>query len=802
LDSLRKSAPPPPSAAARVAAIFALYSLALAQPIYQLISQQPEILVARRTEPADLLALVGVLSLLVPGLLSVVDLVLGRLTGWRRTVHLVLLAPAFLALGLQVGGFLPLSDLVVVLVGLGLAGLGLALVGTRPTAQTYLTFLSPAALIVPALFLLHPPIQAVLLRRINTAALFPPQPLHAPIVMVLLDEFPTATLLDPQGQLDAERFPNLASFTREATWYRQATTPCDDTILVIPSLLTSRPPDPSRMPIALDHPKNLFTWLGGTYELRVSEYITLLGPQGQTVNIKEPFPERFGLLLSDMGIVYLHLVLPPNARARVLPPVNHAWKGFGRAENYVESRDKDFLRFIQAMEPPEGGRPPLYFLHILLPHYPFVHLPDGREYDHSGDPVCEGVEDGVWVDSWKATQGRQRHTIQAAFVDRLLGRMFARLKEVGLYDQALVVVTADHGASYRGGLPMRNAVPQNCGDLLFVPLFIKAPGQKQGGISDVEASLLDVLPTMAENLGTQVPWETEGRSLVGRSEEEGSDSKLLLAHINTDNPHFIRVDDWRGLFRALTARNPFRRPGLAGLYEIGPLDQLLGIQPQETPLCHGQRATLDWPGLLHDVCLDREFLPVQVSGRVTPIPPAPRPLAIALNGRVVASTFVEPGGSFSAILPPDALRSGRNTVELFVPEEGRLCRLPQAEERTYVLQEGTVRSDRGEVFSLEDNPLNSLLEELVQEDRRALLKGWLKVSEPGRLVLFARGRSLSSWEMPAGRSAFSYAVPGGTDELQELRLIFLGSDGSATEMQYLSRYRLDPTFKSLPLNRP
>lgn len=225
MDSLRKSAPPPPSAAARVAAIFALYSLALAQPIYQLISQQPEILVARRTEPADLLALVGVLSLLVPGLLSVVDLVLGRLTGWRRTVHLVLLAPAFLALGLQVGGFLPLSDLVVVLVGLGLAGLGLALVGTRPTAQTYLTFLSPAALIVPALFLLHPPIQAVLLRRINTAALFPPQPLHAPIVMVLLDEFPTATLLDPQGQLDAERFPNLASFTREATWYRQATTP-------------------------------------------------------------------------------------------------------------------------------------------------------------------------------------------------------------------------------------------------------------------------------------------------------------------------------------------------------------------------------------------------------------------------------------------------------------------------------------------------------------------------------------------------------------------------------------------------
>ncbi len=620
--------------------------------------------------------------------------------------------------------------------------------------------------------------------------------------MVLLDEFPTFTLLDSEGQLDAERFPNLASFTREATWYRQATTPCDDTVLVIPSLLSSQPPDPTRMPIALHHPKNLFTWLGGTYELRVSEYITLLGPQGQTVNIKESFSERVRLLLSDMGIVYLHLVLPRTARARALPPVNHAWKGFGRSENYVESRDKDFLRFIQAMEPPAGGRPPLYFLHILLPHYPFVHLPDGREYDHSGDPVCEGVEDGVWTDSWKATQGRQRHTMQAAFVDRLLGRMFARLKEVGLYDQALVVVTADHGASYRGGLPMRSAVPQNCGDLLFVPLFVKAPGQKQGGVSDVEASLLDLLPTMAEHLGTQVPWETEGRSLVGRAEEEGSDSKLLLAHINTDNPRFIRVDDWRGIFRALTARSPFRRPGLAGLYEIGPLDQLLGSQNQDVPTCQGQRASLDWPGLLRDVRLDREFLPVQVSGRVTPASRSPRPLAVALNGRVVASTFLEPGGSFSAILPPEALRSGPNTVELYVLEEGRLCRLPQSEERTYVLQEGTVRSDRGEVFSLEDRPLASMLEELVQEDRRALLKGWLKVPGPGRLVLFAGGRSLSSWEVPAGRSAFSYAVPGGPGELRGLRLVYLGPDGSAAEMQYLSRYRLDPTFKSLPLNRP
>ena len=802
MDSLQESVPPSPSAAARVAAVFALYSLALAQPIYQLISRQPEILVARRSEPADLLTLVGVLSFLLPGLLSLVDLGLGRLSGWRRGVHLAVLVPALLALGLQVGGLVPLPDLAVLLVGLGLAGLGVALVATRPTAQTYLALLSPAALIVPALFLFHPPIQAVLLRQINAAALFPPQPARAPIVMVLLDELPTFSLLDTKGQLDEERFPNLAAFTRQATWYRQATTPCDDTVLVIPSLLTGQPPDPTKMPIGQHHPKNLFTWLGGTYELRVSEYITLLGPQGQTVNVKESYAERVRLLLSDMGIVYLHLVLPRTARARYLPPVDHAWKGFGRSENYVESRDKDFLRFIQAMQPATGGRPPLYFLHILLPHYPFVYLPEGQEYDHSGEPVCEGVRDGVWGDSWKAIQGRQRHTMQAAFVDRLLGRMFARLKQVGLYDEALVVVTADHGASYRGGLPMRSAVPQNCGDLLFVPLFIKAPGQKEGGVSDVEASLLDVLPTMAQHLGLQVPWETEGRPLVGRSEKESSDSKLLLAHINTDSPRFIQVDDWRRLFGTLAARNPFRRPGLAGLYEVGPLDSVLGVQPKDAPVCQGLQAHLDWPGLLRDVRLDAEFLPVQLTGRVSPASPDPRPMAVALNGRVVVSTFVEPGGSFSAILPPPSLRSGSNVVDLYLVESGRLSRLVQAEEPTYVLEEGVVRSDRGEAFSLEASPLESMLEELVQEDRRALLKGWLEVPQPGRLVLFAAGRSLSSWEVPAGRSVFSRAVPGGPGELRGLRLVYLAPGGSAAEIRYLSRYRLDPTFKSLPVKRP
>ena len=65
---------------------------------------------------------------------------------------------------------------------------------------------------------------------------------------------------------------------------------------------------------------------------------------------------------------------------------------------------------------------------------------------------------GRWVDDeWPVLQEYRRHLTQVRYVDTLLGRLLDRLKAQGLYDRSLVVVTGDHGVSFRPGVPSRDS---------------------------------------------------------------------------------------------------------------------------------------------------------------------------------------------------------------------------------------------------------------------------------------------------------------------------------------------------------
>ena len=94
--------------------------------------------------------------------------------------------------------------------------------------------------------------------------------------------------------------------------------------------------------------------------------------------------------------------------------------------------------------------------------------------------------------------------------------------QLGVYDQALVIVTADHGASYRESTPRRGISVRNLADIVRVPLFIKLPGQRDGAIVDGIAESVDVLPTIADVLGMRLPFPVDGRSLVGERQARTS----------------------------------------------------------------------------------------------------------------------------------------------------------------------------------------------------------------------------------------------------------------------------------------
>ncbi|MCC6409216.1 MAG: sulfatase [Planctomycetes bacterium] len=100
-----------------------------------------------------------------------------------------------------------------------------------------------------------------------------------------------------------------------------------------------------------------------------------------------------------------------------------------------------------------------------------------------------------------------------AYVDSQLGRVFARLKELGEWDQTLVVITSDHGEAFGEHGTMNHGVSAY-EEQVHVPLWFKLPGRPTGGVVRSRVSLVDVFPSVLEALGFDPPRELHGRSFL------------------------------------------------------------------------------------------------------------------------------------------------------------------------------------------------------------------------------------------------------------------------------------------------
>ena len=101
-------------------------------------------------------------------------------------------------------------------------------------------------------------------------------------------------------------------------------------------------------------------------------------------------------------------------------------------------------------------------------------------------------------------------------VDDQIGRLVERLKEWGLYDDTLIVVTADHGEMLGDHWMLGK---QGYFDEAFhVPLIVRDPraaaDAARGGTVERFTEAVDVMPTVLEWLGLAVPRQCDGRSLL------------------------------------------------------------------------------------------------------------------------------------------------------------------------------------------------------------------------------------------------------------------------------------------------
>lgn len=326
--------------------------------------------------------------------------------------------------------------------------------------------------------------------------------------------------------------------------------------------------------------------------------------------------------------------------------------------------------FVDAIKRDTGSpRAGLYFLHVALPHTPYVYLPSGKRYAVDLR-VLRGRDDGgLWADAMAARQSNQRYLLQLGYTDRALALILSTLKRSGIYDRALVVVTADHGVSFRLGGKRRSPAPENLDDISFVPLFVKLPGQQRGRIDDAPARIVDVLPTIARALGVDVPWQIEGRPLGAARTSSGGIVSVM-------DPDGARVSASLTTLRAQRARAldaqaaSFGTGSFDAVYRIGPHQGLVGraVSSLRTRVADRETVQLDDAALLRAVDPSAEISPVFVEGTVRGTGPGAVDLAVAVNGRVsaVARSFRQREQvRFSAFVSERSLRAGRNEVTVY-----------------------------------------------------------------------------------------------------------------------------------------
>ena len=502
--------------------IAALWAMAVAQPVYDVFGSSPEILGTFGLYDGALVAwtLLGLLG--GPVLLIALEAAVRRFsTGAHAILHLVLIGGLVAIFVVQARVEFDEAVHTPMLVAAPfVAAAAVFGYARRREVRSFATALVIAVPVVPILFLTTSQASGLMGAGQGSGGLPAGEP-RGPLVMVLLDELPLISLLDREGDIDAARLPNFARLAERGTWFSGTAAVDNYTSFAAPAILSSTYPKWGRTPLNSDYPRNLFSLLGSRQArpLVREQWTRLCAP-----DICVPpgsFARRVLRAYDDLLPPIARRLLPPRASRPLIKglqstvgwgPGPHAGGEPGHELVLEEQRPQRWARFTQDLSALAGPapRPRLAYLHVLLPHEPWTFLASGRRnpapirlstmpFRYERD---QALVDRVWQD----------HLEQVGFVDRLLGDLLARMEALGLDDEATLVVIADHGVSFRAGASKRSIAPPDIEAVARVPFIVMRPGDRRAPDVDTPLETVDVLPTVADALGIEIPWRVAGRS--------------------------------------------------------------------------------------------------------------------------------------------------------------------------------------------------------------------------------------------------------------------------------------------------
>jgi len=204
-------------------------------------------------------------------------------------------------------------------------------------------------------------------------------------------------------------------------------------------------------------------------------------------------------------------------------------QNFKNRERQVQEGDFSGPRTVQAaIDWVEANRAAdNWFLQVELfdPHEPFYCTEEYRELYHDtwDGPVWDWPDyDIVRQDPAAVEHVRKCYAGLLTMSDRWADKLFAKLEELGLWDETVIVFTTDHGTMLgehewwmKLNMPLYNEIAR-------IPLIMKWPGnvragERFGGLTQT----IDLMPTFLDFYGAPYPPHLHGRSIKGMLDGTG-----------------------------------------------------------------------------------------------------------------------------------------------------------------------------------------------------------------------------------------------------------------------------------------
>lgn len=355
-----------------------------------------------------------------------------------------------------------------------------------------------------------------------------------PVVLIVIDTL-SAGHVSHLGY-DRETTPNLDALAAEGITFNEAIAPASYTIASIPSILTGRLPDNHGV---IERGRVLDESEVTLAEVLKEEGYKTYGAVGN-VNGGPAFGNQQGF--DEFVEVYLGEG-PPGRR---IFEVGGRKVHLALADEFLPLMDRWLdgtpedprkLLYLHVFEPHTPYDPPGEFFDLFLDErYPGPPRPDERKRIHIGLDRAEAQ--GV-LPKESVQQGSIRlYDAYLNWADHCVGQMLQKLKDRDLYDEALIIVTSDHGeAFWQHGINGHNQ--QIYDEIMRVPMIVKLPKAMQLGGKRIESmvSTIDVVPSVCEWMNLSPP-DVDGLSVAplvdGREQGDKRDALFIRSYEDTN----------------------------------------------------------------------------------------------------------------------------------------------------------------------------------------------------------------------------------------------------------------------------